>query len=220
MAFNLKNLLARGPEMIHAERVFIKEVPLAEMGLTCLYVIVASLWFVFADEVLDRLMDLPVHSPALETLKGINFVLTTGLVLYLVLRRAFHARRLAEEALRLSQQRFESVALATTDAICDVNLETKTVWWSDGIQALFGYKPGDVSNNLDWWLERLHPDDKDRVLAEIHRVADGGGRTWAGHYRFRRKDGNYAVVLDRGYIIRDAAGKPARVVGGISDITE
>jgi two-component system sensor histidine kinase UhpB len=57
-------------------------------------------------------------------------------------------------------------------------------------------------------------------MGEIKRVGDSGGRTWSGHYRFRRSDGSYAVVLDRGYIIRDAANKPVRVVGGISDITE
>jgi len=220
MAFDLKQFLARGPEAIKAERVLIKEIPLEEMGLTFLYVIIASLWFVFADEVFDRVMDLPSHSPALETMKGINFVVTTGLVLYLVLRRTVRTLRLAEEALRLSQQRFECVALATTDAIWDLNLETKVIWWSDGMQELFGYKAGDISTKLDWWLERLHPEDRDRIMDEIKRVADSGGRNWSGHYRFRRSDGSYAVVLDRGYIICDAASKPVRVVGGLSDITE
>jgi len=51
-------------------------------------------------------------------------------------------------------------------------------------------------------------------------VLESGGRNWAGHYRFRRHDGTYASVLDRGYIIHDAAGRPVRVVGGISDISE
>src|SRR5206468_794578 len=104
MAFNFKNLLAQGPEAIQAERVFIKEIPLAELGLTCLYVILGSLWFVFADEVFDVVVGVPVPAPALEAAKGINFILATGLVLYLVLRRAFRIRRLAEEALRVSQQ--------------------------------------------------------------------------------------------------------------------
>ena len=220
MAFNLKRFLARGPELIQAERVFIKEIPLAELGLTALYVVVAAAWEMFSDEFFDRLLGSPRDTAAVEALKGFNFILTTAVVLYLVLRRAFRIRRQAEEALRLSQQRFESVALATTDAIWDLNLETKMVWWSAGIQQLFGYPSEEVSPNLDWWLERLHPEDKERVTRELERVVDSGNRTWAGHYRFRRQDGSYASVLDRGYIIHDAAGKPARVVGGISDISE
>jgi signal transduction histidine kinase len=51
-------------------------------------------------------------------------------------------------------------------------------------------------------------------------VAESGARGWVGEYRFRRQDGSYAIVWDRGYIVRDAAGKPARFVGGICDVTE
>src|SRR5678816_4635568 len=161
MAFNLKRFLARGPEIIQTESVFIREFPLAELGLTAIYVLAAGLWFIFSDVLVDEWIGSPKNTPTLETLKGFNFVLTTSLVLYLVLRRAFHVRRRAEEALRLSQQRFEFVALATTDAIWDLNVETKIVWWSAGIEKLFGYRSEDVSPKLDWWLERLHPDDKD-----------------------------------------------------------
>jgi two-component system, NarL family, sensor histidine kinase UhpB len=220
MPFNFKRLLARGPEIIEAERVFIREIPLQELGLTFIYILIAGVWCVFSDEILDNLMDLPPHSPALETLKGINFVFTTGLVLYLVLRRAFRIRRMAEEARRLSQQRFEAVALAATDAIWDLNLETKVIWWSDGMHKLFGYPPDEVSNKLDWWVERLHPEDKDRVLESIRAVGAQGGRTWSGSYRFRRKNGSYAFVVDRGFILADAAGTAVRIVGGVSDVTE
>src|ERR1035441_6707671 len=82
MAFNLKRFLARGPEIIQAERVFIKENPLAELGLTAIYVVAAGIWSVFSDEFLDRLLGSPRNMPALETLKGFNFILTTALVLY------------------------------------------------------------------------------------------------------------------------------------------
>jgi two-component system sensor histidine kinase UhpB len=220
MAFNWKHFLRRGPERIDSDRVVINEMPFAEIGITLVYILVAGLWTVFADDIFDWLVGVPMDSPGLQTLKGINFVMTTALVLYLVLRRSFRHRRLAQEASRLSQERFESVARATTEAIWDWNLDTNTVWWSDGIQKLFGYSPKDVSTRVDWWLERLHPDDKDRVMRAIRRATDSGGHTWAGYYRFRRKDGSYAVVLDHGYILQDAGGKPTRVVGGIRDISE
>jgi PAS domain S-box-containing protein len=220
MALNFKRLLARGPEIIEAERVFIREIPLQELGLTMIYVLVASVWCVYSDELFDNILGLPMHAPALETLKGINFVFATSLVLYLVLRRAFRIRRLAEEARRLSQQRFEAVALAATDAIWDLNLETRSVWWSDGMHKLFGYPSEEVSTKLEWWVERLHPEDKDRVLAAIEEAGERGGLTWRGSYRFRHKNGSYSTVMDRGFILNDAAGKAIRIVGGISDVTE
>ena len=209
-----------GPERIESDRVRIKELPFEEIGITAAYILIAGLWCVFSDDVCDWLFGAPLNSPALQTLKGINFVTTTGLLLYLVLRRNARNRRLAQEASRLSQERFESVALATTEAIWDWNLETNTIWWSDGIQKLFGYPPEDVSTKVAWWLERLHPEDKERVMRTIRQATDTGNRMWAGYYRFRRKDGSYASVLDHGFILQNSEGKPARVVGGIRDITE
>jgi len=220
MPFKLKQLLARGPEVIQAEKVFIKEFPLQELGLTLLFVVVAGFWLVFWGDIVDWIMGVEINSPYVQTLRGINFVTTTSIVLYLVLRRTLRRRRQAEEALRLSQQRFESVALATTDAIWDFNLDTKVIWWSDGVQKLFGYSAEDISTRVEWWLERVHPDDRDKVVEAIGKVAESGGTGWAGEYRFRRKDGSYAIVWDRGYIVCDAAGKPARFVGGICDVTE
>ena len=221
MKFKLKDvLLARGPEAINADRVFIREVPLAEIGLTVLYLLFAAVWFEFSEKFYEWAFDLEFDSPVLHTVRGINFSFTTSLVLYLVLRRAFRTRRLAEEASRLSQQRFELVALAATDAIWDFNVDTKVMWWSEGVRKLFGYPPEDVSSRYEWWLQRVHPEDRDRVTGVALDVVDSGGRTWTNEYRFRRQDGSYAVVLAHGYTIRDPAGKPVRLVGGISDISE
>jgi PAS domain S-box-containing protein len=205
MAFKLKQLFARGPEMIEAEKVFIRDIPLEELGLTLLFILVAGFWVVFSGDVVNWIMGVEIDSPAVHTLRGINFVTTTSLVLYLVLRRTLRRRRQAEEALRLSQQRFESVARATTDAIWDVNLETKVVWWSEGIEKLFGYRAEDVSSKFDWWVQRVHPDDRDRVTEAIRKTVEGGGNTWSSEYRFRRQDERYATVLDRGFIIRDSS---------------
>lgn len=220
MKLGLKQFLNRVPEVIRPDRVLLKEFPLAEVGFTLSYVLLAALWTVFADDIFDVLLGVSMDTPALQAAKGVNFTLTTALVLYLVLRRNFHIRRREQEVSRLSQERFEAVALAATDAIWDFNLDTEVVWWSDGAARLFGYRPEDMSTRVEWWRERLHPEDREAVLSTIRRVAESGGRTWTGTYRFRRQDGNYAVVMDRGYIVRDSAGKPTRVVGGITDITE
>lgn len=220
MAFLLRQPIEGGPERIGADRVHVRARPFAELGGAAIYVLFASIWTVFSEDWLDRLFSDPPDSPALKALIGLNFIMTTGLVLYLVLRRSYHRRRLAEEAARLNHERFESVARATTDVIWDWNLETNAIWWSDGFQRVFGYEVDELSPTTDWWLARLHPEDKSRVVAAIQQAVESGGQRWVGRYRFQCKNGSYATVQDQGYILRDAVGRAVRVIGGISDITE
>ncbi|MCE7875712.1 PAS domain S-box protein, partial [bacterium CPR1] len=67
---------------------------------------------------------------------------------------------------------------------------------------------------------RIHPEDREAVIAAIHRVIEGGAESWSGEYRFRRQDGSYAYVLDRGHIIPSSRGEPVRMVGGMTDLSE
>jgi PAS domain S-box-containing protein len=71
-----------------------------------------------------------------------------------------------------------------------------------------------------WWHERIHPEDRERVVTGIYGVITGGSESWFGDYRFRRADGSYAHVHDRSYVIRDDDGRPVRLIGGITDISE
>ncbi|WP_246522881.1 PAS domain S-box protein [Gemmata palustris] len=128
-------------------------------------------------------------------------------------------QRRAEAALRESNDRFAIVARATNDAVWDWDMRTNAVWWNEGAGALFGYRPGDVGADATWWYEHIHPGDRDRVVTGIHAVIDRGGANWSDEYRFRRADGTYAAVLDRGYAIHED-GKTVRLVGAMQDITE
>ncbi len=129
-------------------------------------------------------------------------------------------RKLAEELLRASYERFQIVARATNDALWDWNLSTDAMWWNEGHQSLFGYAKEETAPTVTSWTDYIHPDDLDRVIRGIRKVIDQGGHGWSDEYRFRRRDGSYAHVLDRGYILRDAHGKPARMIGAMQDVTE
>lgn len=129
-------------------------------------------------------------------------------------------RKLVEQRLHESEERFRLLAKATNDAIWDWNLETNELWWNEGFEALFGYRRDEVETTIESRTTRIHPDDYDRIVPDIHRVIAGGGEHWSGEYRFRRKDGAYAYVLDRGHVIRDPSGKAVRMVGGMTDLTE
>ncbi len=128
-------------------------------------------------------------------------------------------QRQAEADRQASEERFRLVARATNDAIWDWDLVTQSLWWSEGFELLFGFRRDEVEPSIESWYNRVHPDDKQGVLDGVHRVIDGGGSSWAYEYRFLCKDGSYAYVLDRGHVIHDAAGKPVRMVGGMTDMT-
>ncbi|MEP6789159.1 MAG: PAS domain S-box protein, partial [Acidobacteriota bacterium] len=129
-------------------------------------------------------------------------------------------RKRAEEALRLSQERFQLITRATSDAIWDWNLWTDELWWNEGFNKLFGYAGDEVGSDLSSWSERIHPDDAERVTRDIHRHIESGKHNWTDEYRFRRSDGSYAFVIDRGYVVYDSEDNPVRMLGSMMDVTE
>ncbi|MFU8832466.1 MAG: PAS domain-containing protein, partial [Wenzhouxiangella sp.] len=126
----------------------------------------------------------------------------------------------ARLALAASEERFRKVAQVTSDVIWDLDLAARTVWWSEGLETTFGIPASEVSDDLDWWAERVHPDDRDAVVASLDATIASGQTSWTVEYRFRKQDGNYAEVRDTGLIIRDEANRATRMVGGLRDLTQ
>lgn len=127
-------------------------------------------------------------------------------------------KRLADLALVESEERFKIVARAVSDVVWDWDLTSGSIWWSEGLQALFGHAPSDLRNHT-LWAQWIHPEDRDRVLHSV-REAIMTGRAWEAEYRFQRKDGSYAHVLDRSQAMRNDRGQIVRMIGGMSDQTE
>jgi PAS domain S-box-containing protein len=129
-------------------------------------------------------------------------------------------RHRAAAELRSSTERLRLVGCATDDAIWDWDLVHGSLWWGDAVETRFGHARRDLEPDIRSWTTRLHPDDRDRVVSGIHALIDSGGSGWSDEYRFRRADGSYAMVFDRGYVIHDDAGRPVRMVGSMMDITD
>ncbi|MFP5512983.1 MAG: PAS domain-containing protein [Alphaproteobacteria bacterium] len=128
-------------------------------------------------------------------------------------------RRRAEEALRETEERYRLAARATNDAIWDWNLSSDRIHWNEAVRTLFGYGEDAAETAAAWWMDHIHPDDQDHVVTGIHAVIDGGGTRWNDEYRFRRADGSYASILDRGFVLRNAIGQPLRMIGAMQDIS-
>jgi diguanylate cyclase (GGDEF)-like protein/PAS domain S-box-containing protein len=120
----------------------------------------------------------------------------------------------------ISERLQNEVARATNDVVWDWNLVTDQLWWNENFRTVFGYEAHDIGAYVDSWTSRIHPDDAAAVRRDIQGAIDGLEHSWSGEYRFRRKDGSYATVHDRGLVIRDSAGRPARMIGAMVDISE
>jgi PAS domain S-box-containing protein len=123
-----------------------------------------------------------------------------------------------QATLRASEERFERIAEATTDAMWDWDLITDELWWSPGLQRIFGYELDSAVTPSSFWSNRIHPDDMAAVKESVHAAFNSNVTHWAMEYRFQRSDGRYVWVSDHASIVR-AAGAAVRMVGGFSDIT-
>lgn len=121
---------------------------------------------------------------------------------------------------RESNERFEFVTKATSDAIWDYELKTGKLFWGEGFHTLFGYENIGDKKEYNDWREKVHPADLVRVEKKVDIILKGNDSNYQQEYRFKRSDGTYAIVLDRGVILRDDDGNVERLIGAIQDVTE
>jgi PAS domain S-box-containing protein len=133
-------------------------------------------------------------------------------------------RKQAEQDLRDIEERYRLATQATSDVIWDWDRRTGQVRWGESLPSVFGYQAAEGGSHIDqalsWWCERIHPYDRERVLAALEQAIAGRTASFAQEYRFRRADGSYAEVLDRAHIVRNEQGHAVRLVGAMMDVTE
>jgi two-component system CheB/CheR fusion protein len=121
--------------------------------------------------------------------------------------------------LSASEERFRLVARATNDALWDWDIVNNQVWFSDAFYLKFDYDQT-VPFDRRMWLSKIHPDDQKRVDTSIHQTINSGKKQWSLEYRFCRANGEYAHILDRGYVLQDEYNTPHRMLGSMLDITD
>jgi PAS domain S-box-containing protein len=123
----------------------------------------------------------------------------------------------AQAALRASEERFRLAIKATKDAIWDIDLKSGTVTWNETYSMLYG-RP-ESEDSWQFWMNRIHTEDRDRTVDSLKAAIAGSASSWSAEYRFRRADGRWAHIHDRGYITRDGMGIASRVIGAMQDLT-
>lgn len=127
-----------------------------------------------------------------------------------------------EEAIKETNKRFQFVAQATSDIIWDWNFQSNEILLSDNYYKLLGWEmPGTRTIHLDNAIERVHPDDRQRVASSLEATLSDLGQTiWEEEFKYLKADGSFIYVIDRGFISRDETGQAVRMVGALQDISE
>ncbi|WP_022729813.1 PAS domain S-box protein [Fodinicurvata sediminis] len=134
--------------------------------------------------------------------------------------RDITARKKADEAIRINEERFRLLAKATNDVIWDWDLRTNEVWWNESISHQFGYDRKELEPGPESWMRRIHPEDRDRTVASLEDVIEGRSSNWVEEYRFLDARSQVHIVVDRGFVIRDEFGKAIRMLGSMEDVSE
>jgi PAS domain S-box-containing protein len=129
---------------------------------------------------------------------------------------------LSRVSLEEMNDRFNLVNRATNDAIYDWDIPSDRLFWGESYFRLFGYSQQLISEfNHDLKIGLMHPQDALSVKESLDTsLNDPKQDKWECEYRFRRCDGTYAFVEEKGYILRDYNDKAVRYIGAIRDVTE
>ncbi|MFZ2198067.1 MAG: PAS domain S-box protein, partial [Thermodesulfovibrionales bacterium] len=135
------------------------------------------------------------------------------------LERDIRNRKQAEEALRLSESRFEEAQRVARIGTWEWNILTGDVYWSNEVYRIFGLTPHGIVPSRWSFLNYVHPDDRE-VVKQAVAAALEENRQYSIDIRIVRPDGTMAIVHSQGKTYQDKAGKPVMMLGNVQDITE
>lgn len=127
----------------------------------------------------------------------------------------------AAEKLRISNERYLLATKASNEAIWDWDNVEQVSFWGEGFNTLFGYSSMFYTGASLNWENKIHPEDRERVLNTIGRYLSGEKKgVYKTEYRFLKADGTYSMVIDKAYCLYDDKGKVIRMIGSTEDVTE
>jgi diguanylate cyclase (GGDEF)-like protein/PAS domain S-box-containing protein len=128
-------------------------------------------------------------------------------------------RKRAEEALRVSEERYALAVSGAKDGLWDWDLRRDKVYYSPRWSSILGYAQNEIGDRVQDWLDRVHPDDLERVRAALDAHLEGRTPHFECEHRVYTRSGDSLWVLCRGIAVCDASGAAYRIAGSLTDIS-
>jgi diguanylate cyclase (GGDEF)-like protein/PAS domain S-box-containing protein len=128
-------------------------------------------------------------------------------------------QKAAEHRLAAAQQRYELAVRGANDGLWDWDLATNEIYFSPRWKEMLGFAAEELPNVPETWIERLHPDDRERVQQEWTDHFANRCTVFESEHRVLHNDGTYRWMLSRGIAVRGSDGQAKRIAGSQTDIT-
>lgn len=128
-------------------------------------------------------------------------------------------RKRAEDALRVSEDRYALAAQGANDGLWDWDLDTNKVYYSPRWKSMLGHEDEEIGDSSDEWFSRVHEDHIEVMRQMIDEHLTGESPHFEDEFKMRHKDGSYRWILSRGVSVPDEDGRPQRFAGSQTDIT-
>lgn len=201
---------------------------LTPVGVTFVYAAFGTLWVVLSGVLLTFTVDDPQLQFSIEIAKGLFFVAATSLLLFVLFKRWYSVQlnlvnQAREAHLKIveNEERWKYALEGAGEGVWDWNIQTGEALYSKAWKEMLGFAEDEIGNESSEWLGRIHPEDMPELQAAIQAHIDGKTTSAVTEFRMLCKDGSYKWILGRGMVFsRDQEGKPLRLVGTNSDISE
>jgi len=130
-------------------------------------------------------------------------------------------RKQAEAALQTSEERLRLALTASNQGLYDLNIKTEEVVVNPEYALMLGYDPATFHLTKSEWIESLHPDDRESVVAVYDACITGEVPNYQAEYRHRTQDGQWKWILAVGKIVTwNESGEPIRALGVVTEIDD
>ncbi|WP_340102443.1 PAS domain S-box protein [Rhodohalobacter sp. 8-1] len=137
-----------------------------------------------------------------------------------VTARDISDKKEAEEGVYELQDKLKKIVSVATDLIYELDWASGDLSWGDELTDVLGYPHTEKFVDYDWWIDKIHPDDLERVIHDVALTMEESGWKTNLVYRIRTFEGDYKHVMNPVYVDRNQDGTPEKIIGAIVDVSE